>query len=343
MRFPFFVEGHEVSCTASVGVTIYPEDGEDHETLRKNADIALYRAKEAGRDTFQVYAADMGQEASRRHSVGSGLRRALEQDQLRLHYQPIASTEAGDVVAVEALLRWEHPEQGLILPGDFISLAEETGVILPIGEWVLRTACTQAHEWEAGGLRPLRVSVNISARQFRQPDLADVIARILKDTGLNPELLDLEITESAAMKNAAVTTALLRRLVEMGIRISIDDFGTGYSSLTYLKHFPIDAVKIDRTFVRELTTDQNDAAIAAAIINMAHTLDLRVVAEGVESEEQLQFLKLRGCDEYQGYLLSRPIPSDGIPPLVGESATSLVTTGRRRRNGNNPAQGSRDR
>jgi diguanylate cyclase (GGDEF)-like protein len=340
MRLPFSVHGHELHCTASVGVTIYPDDAEDHEALRRNADIAMYRAKESGRDTHQVYAADMGHEASWRLSVDSGLRRALDREQFQLHYQPIASTGDGSVVGVEALIRWMHPEKGLVLPDEFISLAEETGIILPLGEWVLRTACTQAVAWQEAGMRPIRIGVNISARQFRQPDLADVISRILAETGFDPTLLDLEITESAAMKNAAVTISLLERLVEMGIRISIDDFGTGYSSLTYLKHFPIHAVKIDRSFIREISTDQNDALIAAAIITMAHTLDLNVVAEGVESPEQLQFLKDRDCNEYQGYLLARPMAPEEVSRFIHAVKTGAAPAGRRpHSNGHKAAPG----
>jgi EAL domain-containing protein (putative c-di-GMP-specific phosphodiesterase class I) len=271
----------------------------------------------------------MGHEASWRLSVDSGLRRALEREQFLLHYQPLASASDGTINGVEALLRWDHHEKGLILPGEFISLAEETGIILPLGEWVLRTACTQAVAWQRAGLRNLRMAVNISARQFRQPDLADVVSRILADTGLDPRLLDLEITESVAMKNAAVTTAVLKRLAEMGIRISIDDFGTGYSSLTYFKHFPVHAVKIDRSFVRDLSTDQSDAVIAATIINMAHTLGLNVVAEGVESRHQLGFLRERGCDEYQGYLLARPMPAQQVELFLQNADSEAAESGRR--------------
>jgi EAL domain-containing protein (putative c-di-GMP-specific phosphodiesterase class I) len=330
-----------VRCTASLGVTIYPSDAEDEETLRRNADIAMYRAKEAGRDNYQMYAEAMGREASWRLSADSSLRTALEQGQFELYYQPIAKTNSGTIVGAEALIRWNHPEHGLVLPGEFISLAEETGLIAPLSEWVLQTACRQGRKWMESGLGPLRVAVNISAHQFLQQDMAAVVTRILKESRFDPNLLELEITESAALRNAELTQDVLRRLVDMGIRISIDDFGTGYSSLTYLKQFPIQAVKIDRSFVRDLVTDQNDAVIATAIINMAHILDLNVVAEGVETQDQLDFIKDKGCDEFQGYLLAKPMPASALTTMLCKGKPIEPAT--KQRNGARPAAAGRGR
>jgi len=340
-RRPFSIDGREAHCTASLGVTIYPSDGEDEETLRRNADIAMYRAKESGRDNCQVYAPAMGHEASWKLTIDGSLRRALDHGQFALHYQPIADARSNTIVAAEALVRWNHPERGLVFPGEFIPLAEETGLIIPLGEWVLQTACRQGREWQEAGLGPLRIAVNISARQFIQQDLADVMTRILRETGFDPHLVELEITETAALRNAGLTIGVLRRLVEMGIRISIDDFGTGYSSLTYLKHFPIHTVKIDQSFVRDLATDQNDAIIATAIINMAHTLDLSVVAEGVETEEQLEFLKSKGCDEFQGYLLAKPMPAPELTAILGGDKPRSAAV--KQRNGAKPAPAGRSR
>jgi EAL domain-containing protein (putative c-di-GMP-specific phosphodiesterase class I) len=258
----------------------------------------------------------MGYEASWRLSADSGLRRALERGEFVPHYQPIADTATGIIAGAEALIRWNHPQRGLVPPAEFIPLAEETGLIVPLGEWVLAEALAKAREWQ--GLRPdpTRVAVNISARQFLLQNLGDLVARTLVDTGCDPRLLELEITESTALHNADLTIEVLRRLTEMGVSVSVDDFGTGYSSLTYLKHFPIQGVKIDQSFVRDLASDQSDAVIATAIINMAHILGLRVVAEGVETTDQLDFLRRQGCDEYQGYLLARPIPADEFAALL---------------------------
>ena len=290
MRRPFKVEGHEVHCTASIGLTIYPTDGQDQDTLRRNADVAMYRAKESGRDNYQIYAAAMGHEASWRLSADSGLRRALERGEFVLHYQPIADTATGVITGAEALIRWNHPERGLVPPAEFIPLAEETGLIVPLGEWALQQALEQARVWQTLRAGATRVAVNISARQFLLQNLGDLVTRTLAETRCDPRLLELEITESTALHNAELTIEVLQRLAGMGVSVSVDDFGTGYSSLTYLKQFPIHGVKIDQSFVRDLASDQNDAVIATAIINMAHILGLRVVAEGVETPEATRLL-----------------------------------------------------
>jgi EAL domain-containing protein (putative c-di-GMP-specific phosphodiesterase class I) len=265
----------------------------------------MYRAKELGRDNFQFASAVQSRPAEDRLAMERALHRALERDELVVHYHPMVEIATGRVVGAEALVRWQHPEQGLIQPEDFIPLAEETQLIIPVGAWVLRTACRQMKAWHDAGHHRLRIAVNLSPRQFEDRELIATVERVLAETGMPPQFLDLEITESTAMQNAELTLAILNRLKEMGIRISIDDFGTGYSSLSYLKRFPIDTVKIDQDFVRDLTTD--DAAIISAVISMARALNLRVIAEGVETEEQLDFLRREQCAEMQGYLYSQPL------------------------------------
>jgi diguanylate cyclase (GGDEF)-like protein/PAS domain S-box-containing protein len=316
LRQPLVLEGRELFVTSSMGISLYPEDGDDPETLVKNADTAMYRAKDQGRDTYQLYTPAMNATALERLALENSLRKALAQNELMVYYQPVLELDSGHVHGVEALLRWRHPEMGLVSPSDFIPLAEITGLILPIGPWVLRTACAQARTWQAVGHPNLCVSVNISARQFAQGDLAAQVTRVLEETGLQPRYLDLEITESNAMQNADSTVEALRELKALGVRISIDDFGIGYSSLSYLKRLPIDTLKVDQSFVRDITTDPDDATIVTALIAMAHTLKLTVVAEGVESEEQLAFLAARRCDRMQGYLFSHPLPSHECGELL---------------------------
>ncbi|MBI2912884.1 MAG: EAL domain-containing protein, partial [Chloroflexi bacterium] len=277
------------------------------------------RAKEQGRNNYQLYTPAMNARVLERLALENSLRHALQRDEFVLHYQPQFDVRNGRIVGVEALLRWQHPQRGLVLPGEFIPLAEETGLILPLGEWVLRTACAQHKAWQATGLPPLRVAVNLSARQFLQSNLVQVVVRTLNESGLDPRYLELEITESVASQNADFAILVLRELRDMGVRISVDDFGAGYSSLSYLKDFPIHTLKIDRSFVRDLTTDPNDAAIASAIIALAHSLGLNVVAEGVETEEQLAFLKERQCDEFQGYLLARPMPAETLQKMLARN------------------------
>jgi EAL domain-containing protein (putative c-di-GMP-specific phosphodiesterase class I) len=301
-----------------MGISLFPEDGADAETLVKNADTAMYRAKEQGRDNYQLYTPAMNATAVERLQLESELRRALARNELEIHYQPVLDLATGRVYGVEALLRWRHPEKGVLGPSDFISLAEVTGLAVPMSSWILRTACVQAKAWHATHPK-LIVAVNLSARQFQQPDLVLTVKAALEETGLPARCLDLEITETNAMQNAEATIATLRELKGLGVRVSIDDFGIGYSSLSYLKRLPIDTLKIDQSFVRDITTDPDDAAIATAVIALAHTLKLRVVAEGVETEEQLAFLTARSCDRMQGYLFSHPLPPDECTGFLARS------------------------
>jgi len=313
---PFRVAGRELYITASVGITLYPLDDKEPQALLRDADVAMYRAKETGRNTYQFYSADMTAKAAERLALENALRRAIELDELYLAYQPIVDCDSGAIVGAEALLRWQHHRRGLILPGEFIPLAEETGIIVSLGEWVLRRACTQARTWRDAGLTRLRVSVNLSPRQFQQPDFAATVFRILEETGVDPACLDLEITEGAIMQQPETSIETLRRLSERGIALSVDDFGTGYSSLSYLKRFPINHLKIDRSFVRDITTDPNDAALVNAIITMAKSLDIGVIAEGVETRGQLDYLHAHGCQVAQGYLFSRPVSVDDFARLL---------------------------
>ena len=309
---PFMLASQEVCLTASIGITIYPLDGEDVESLLKNADVAMYEAKDGGRNDFRFYRKSMNEEALRYMAIESKLRKALERDELLIHYQPIIGVREGSIVGVEALLRWRDPELGLVPPEEFIGLAEENGLIVPIGEHVLRKACEQNFAWQSAGLPPLRVSVNVSGRQFRERSLVEIVQRALTDSGLSPEYLVIEITESVLIGSVKATTKLLQRLRELGVRLSIDDFGTGYSSLSYLKHFPADHLKIDRSFVRDIATHRDDAALASGIIGMGHSLGLKVIAEGVETDAQFELLRASGCDEVQGYLFGRPVPAEAV-------------------------------
>jgi diguanylate cyclase (GGDEF)-like protein/PAS domain S-box-containing protein len=313
---PAVVEGRELFVTCSVGVAMYPDDGDDPEALLRNSSVALYRAKDQGRNTYQLYTAANGSHAPERLSLETGLRRALEREELCLHYQPQVSLGTGEVVGLEALLRWSHPEMGLISPARFIPIAEETGLILPISEWVLQAACAQSKAWQAQGFGPLRTAVNISWRQFRQKDLAAKISSTLARTGLEPDCLDLELTEGTLVQNVETAIRALDELKRLGVHISLDDFGTGYSSLNYLKRLPIDVLKIDQSFVREITNDPDSAAIANAIIAMAHSMRLRVIAEGVETMGQLALLHRRGCDQIQGFLFSKPLPPEELTRLL---------------------------
>jgi diguanylate cyclase (GGDEF)-like protein len=312
----FMFNGHELHITTSIGISLYPYDGTDVDTLLKNADTALYRAKEQGRNNYQLYTPAMNARAFERLAMENSLRKALERGQFLLHYQPQVDVQTGRIVGMEALVRWQHPDLGLVFPAEFIPLAEETGLIVPLGEWVLHAACAQTKIWHKAGFPQLFVSVNLSARQFQHQALADTVARVLRETELDPHTLELEITESIAMQNADFTNVILRHLKDMGVGIAMDDFGTGYSSLSYLRKFPIDTLKIDQSFVRDLSTDPNDAAIANAIIVLAHSLKLKVVAEGVETVEQEAFLKAHHCDKLQGYLFNRPLTAIQFEQLL---------------------------
>ncbi len=304
---PIVIEDRELQVTCSIGFSLYPIDGLDADTLLKNADAAMYRAKEQGRNNVQFYTEELNQKISKRLSMESMLRHALERGEFFLHYQPQVALQTGCISGVEALIRWNQGAQRIISPADFIPLAEELGLIVPIGEWVLRTACKQMKAWQEAGLPSISVAVNLSARQFKQKDLVEMIADVLRDTRLDPRYLDIELTESMIMHNVDAAVVTLGKLKDMGINLSIDDFGTGYSSLNYLKRFPIDVLKIDQSFVRDITSDAADAAIARSIIALAHSLKLKVIAEGVETAGQLNYLGTHHCDAIQGYYYSRPI------------------------------------
>jgi diguanylate cyclase (GGDEF)-like protein/PAS domain S-box-containing protein len=316
---PFRVEGHELFITASVGISCHPSDGDDAETLLKCADAAMYRAKELGRNQAQLFTASMNERYVRRLALEQHLHHAIERQQLELYYQPVYDRARRRIVSLEALLRWRDPNRGLVQPSEFIELAEETGMIIPIGEWALRTACRQLRHWHDAGLTWLRVAVNISAVQLQQRNLVDIVRSALDESSIAPDMLQLEITESAAMQNFELTTKTLHDLRDMGVGVAVDDFGTGQSSLIYLKHFPIDTVKIDKEFLREVTSDETAAAIVSYVINLAHTLQLKVVAEGVETEEQYTFLRHYACDLMQGYLFSKPLPTDAVFPFLQQS------------------------
>jgi diguanylate cyclase (GGDEF)-like protein len=323
---PMQIEGQEISVSASVGIALYPHDGETVEELLKNADAAMYHAKSGGRNTFSYYSREMNVSISTQFALKNKLAKAVENGELVLHYQPQADARTVGLVGFEALLRWQHPELGRIPPDKFIPLAEESGLIVPIGEWVLLTACKFAAELRRQGRECGRVAVNLSARQFYQANLAQLIERILKDSGLPPQCLELEITESMMMGNMDKVIRILSVLKEMDVQLAVDDFGTGYSSLGYLRRFPIDRLKIDRSFIDDVPASQHDATIAKAIISLAHNLNLGVIAEGVETRAQLGFLAENGCDEIQGYLLSRPLDAMALTRFIDEDQPALKRT-----------------
>jgi diguanylate cyclase (GGDEF)-like protein len=313
---PFFVDGQEFLMSASIGISTFPDDGADVETLVKNADIAMYRAKDQGRNNYQFYSAQMNKHTFERLAMESSLRRAVERNEFVLHYQPKLDLRTGAIAGVEALVRWKHPDWGMVSPAQFIPLAEETGLIVQIGEWVLKTACEQSRQWRDQGMPGVRVAVNLSARQFAQESLLQDVARIIAESGLTPESLELEITESMVMQNPERARETLQKLKAMGISLSMDDFGTGYSSLAYLKKFPIDCVKIDRSFIKDIPVDADDMAITKGVIALGHSLRLKVVAEGVETKEQQEFLQANDCDEMQGFLFSKPLPAEEVTTLL---------------------------
>jgi diguanylate cyclase (GGDEF)-like protein len=313
---PLVLDGNQVHISATIGISLSPWDGETSAALIRNAEHAMHRAKDLGRSRIQHFTPEMREEQARRMALESDLRRALDRHELVLHYQPIFESQSREMVGVEALLRWQHPSRGLLPPDDFIGIAERTGVIVPVGAWVLRQACLDLKRLRAATGRELRVSVNLSARQLQEPELIETIRVILRETGIAPNALELEITESVAMQNAEATLTSLRALKDMGVSLAVDDFGTGYSSLLYLTRFPIDTVKVDRQFVGNVTNDPNAAAVVGAVVALAHSLHLKTVAEGVETTDQRDFLVHHMCAEMQGYLLSRPV---GIEVLVNRA------------------------
>ncbi len=322
---PFYVEGKEFHISTSIGVTVAPVDGDNVEILLKNADIAMYRAKEKGRNNFQFYSQEMSVDSSEKLELENKLRHAIENQELLLYYQPFVDLKSEKIVGAEALIRWNHPVLGMIPPSKFIPLAEETGLIVPIGDWVLKTACAQNKSWQRMGLPPIRVAVNLSASQFQRAGMVEKVKKALQETALSPRYLELELTESILMQKTDEMISTLGKFHEMGIHISIDDFGTGYSSLSYIKKFPIDTLKIDQSFVRDITTNLDDAALSIAIIAMAHSLNLKVIAEAVETADQMEFFKSRGCDEIQGYYISPPLPPEVFKAFLNERSNAVKT------------------
>jgi|KBSSwiStaDraftv2_1062776.scaffolds.fasta_scaffold05268_4 diguanylate cyclase (GGDEF)-like protein/PAS domain S-box-containing protein len=326
---PHSIDQHELHVTTSIGVSVFPDDGQDAETLIKNADTAMYQAKGNGRQSCQFFKPAMNVRAVERQFIEESLRRALEREEFELHYQPKVNLRTGGITGAEALLRWTHPIRGMVPPGQFIPIAEECGLILPIGNWVLGEACRQARAWVDAGLPAMTVAVNVSAIEFRDPGFRDGVLAVLAQTGLDPRSLELELTESVLMKQADSTATILRALRKTGVQVAVDDFGTGYSSLSYLGRFPIDALKIDQSFVRQIPTAGDDATIVTAVISMARSLKLRVVAEGVETLNELAFLKAENCDEAQGYYFSRPVHAQqfGVLLRIGIPERDLTVVG----------------
>ena len=313
LKQPFNWDGREITISSNIGVTVYPNDALDAETMIVYADSALREAKRAGSDNFRYHTAEMNAKMLEKRNLHEALKKAILNEEFVLHYQPKVHIESGKWDSVEALIRWNRPRHGLVSPGQFIAALEETGMIVSVGIWVIKTVCRQIREWQNSGVGPFRIAINVSAKQFLQDDLVTVFSNAILENGIDPSFLEIEITESLLMVDAERAVRVLHELKQLGICLSIDDFGTGYSSLAYLKQFPVDKLKIDLSFIRDVTTDENDAAITMAIINLAHTLKLQVIAEGVETEEQLDFLKANNCDEFQGYYFSRPLP---VPELI---------------------------
>jgi diguanylate cyclase (GGDEF)-like protein/PAS domain S-box-containing protein len=318
------IEAHDLHVTTTIGVSVYPEDGLDAETLIKNADTAMYQAKENTRQGYQFFKAPMNVRAVERQSIEESLRRAVERQEFSLNYQPKINLKTGEITGAEALLRWTHPIRGLVSPAEFIPVAEDCGLILPIGNWSMREACKQARVWVDAGLPLKTIAVNISAMEFRHEHFLEGVFEILKETGLDPRLLELELTESVLMKRAESTESILKKLKARGVTVALDDFGTGYSSLSYLRKFPIDALKIDQSFVRQITTSPDDTSIVTAVISMGRSLKLRVIAEGVETEAELAFLQAHKCEEAQGYYFSRPIPPQQFAKLLETGISESV-------------------
>ena len=313
---PHEVDGHVLHVSLSIGISIYPDDGQDAQTLIKSADTAMYYAKESGRNTYKFFELEMNARAVQRHIVEASLRRAMDEQEFVLYYQPKVNLASGAIVGVEALIRWQHPTRGLLLPDEFVPIAEDCGLILPIGRWVLREACRQAQSWQLDGLVPITVAVNTSALEFRAKDFLKNLSATLATTGLASRYLELELTESVLMRGAEATDTLLNALAQMGVRLAIDDFGTGYSSLSYLRRFPIQTLKIDQSFVQQMCANPDDATIVSAVIAMGKSLNQCVIAEGIETSEQYGFLRAQNCDEGQGYFFGRPMPPEALAKLL---------------------------
>jgi len=326
LREPHQIMQHELHITGSIGIVTYPDDGTDAETLLKKADVAMYHAKDTGRDSYQFFKSEMNVRAMERQSLEDSLRHAIERCELSLHYQPKMDLATGTIIGVEALIRWLHPQRGLVPPAQFIEIAEDSGLIVPIGRWVLREACRQARVWQLAGLPPMCIAINISAVELRAPGFVAGVRAILREAELEPRYLELELTETALMEDSRSVADVLKQLKDIGVQLALDDFGTGFSSLSHLKRFPIDALKIDPSFVRDLTTDEDDASIVTAVIGMGKNLHMRVVAEGVETSEQLAMLREFGCPQGQGYYFSRPVPALEFGHLVkhGEQAAAFA-------------------
>ncbi|HEY5762352.1 MAG TPA: EAL domain-containing protein [Rhodocyclaceae bacterium] len=324
---PFVIDGQELFVSASVGISLYPDDAADIDVLVRNADAAMYRAKDSGRNAYAFYTAEMNVRARRRLGLETDLRQALARDEFELHYQPKVNCRSGAIAGVEALIRWRHPERGLVGPDEFIPLLEETGLIVPVGDWVMRTACAQMQEWHTAGFAQLDIAVNVSARQMEGRRLIEAVRVALDATGLPAAALEIELTESLLMRDPPAVVDMLSELKAMGLQVAVDDFGTGYSSLSYLKRFPLDNLKVDRAFVQDIAASAGDASITRAVIHMGHELALKVVAEGVETAEQLEALQIAGCDEIQGYYFSRPLPPKDILELLRSGRTLPVRSG----------------
>jgi diguanylate cyclase (GGDEF)-like protein len=317
---PFHILSVDIHTAPSIGISMYPDDGSRAGELMKHADAAMYHSKKIGGNTYTFFTPSMSAFAQERLELENGVRRALVNGEFELHYQPKVDVTSGRISSTEALIRWRHPERGLVPPGEFIPLAEETGLILQIGEWVLREACRQARQWQLNGMAPVRVAINMSAQQFKQKNLVNIVQSALENAQLEPTYLEIELTESAVMHNAASSTAILEQLSRLGVHISIDDFGTGYSSLNYLRRFPLDKLKIDRSFIKDLVANPEDAAIVHAIISLAHSLRLKVIAEGVETEQQLEFLRELGCDQYQGFFCSPAMDPEAFAEMMRDKS-----------------------
>jgi diguanylate cyclase (GGDEF)-like protein/PAS domain S-box-containing protein len=323
LREPHQVSGHELHITGSIGIVTYPDDGADAESLLKKADVAMYHAKDSGRDSYQFFKPDMNVHAMERQSLEDSLRHAIERCELSLHYQPKMNLATGTIIGVEALIRWCHPQRGLVPPVQFIAVAEDSGLIVPIGRWVLREACRQARAWQIAGLPPMCMAINISAVELCTPGFVAGVRTTLEQTNLEPRYLELELTETALLEDSRSVAEVLKELKDIGVLLALDDFGTGYSSLSHLKRFPIDALKIDRSFVHDLTTGEDDAGIVTAVIGLGRTLHMRVVAEGVETREQLAILQHHGCPQGQGYYFSRPVPAVKFAHLLKHGARAI--------------------